>query len=292
MAVLRVTDTHRRKTPAKPAAPEPAQPLWRQPPPKPRGEMVRLQTAVKGLDHGAAGKNAKKPAWFSGRLTWRVAGAALIVLLLALSLAQVWFHAAFRVSAVAVYGVERVLAEDVGRASGVEGRSIFQIRPAAAERSITALPGVTAATVHVRLPNQVIVDVVEHQPWVAWQVITETVWLAADGRTRVPVAGAPPALSLVDETGAAMDEAGRMKPYVYSSLRALHLARPEMTAVYYGRLEGLYYRAPEGWTIYLGDQGKVAAKLALLQAVQNSPAVRNTRPEVIDLRYEGRAEIR
>jgi cell division septal protein FtsQ len=205
---------------------------------------------------------------------------------------QVWLNEGFRVQAAEVRGQVRVSAEDISRASAVAGRSIFQIRPTAVAGQISRVPGVAEATVHLRLPNQVIIDVIEHQPWIAWKVITDTVWLAADGLTTVPIAGQSPAFTLVDEAGAALDNAGRLKLYVFAGLKALHAARPELAEVYYGRAEGLFYRAPEGWTVYLGDTGKIASKLALLQAIQAEPALRSKRPVVIDLRSEGRAEIR
>jgi hypothetical protein len=226
------------------------------------------------------------------RLTRRKVLTLFCLAMATFAFSQAWLNHIFQVEAAQVRGNQRVPADDVSRVSAVDGRSIFVIRPAAVAGQVRELPGVAEAVVHVRLPNQVIIDVAEYEPWVAWRVITDTIWLAADGITRVPVAGPPPAFALVDETGAAMDSLGHMKPYVFTGLKAFHAARPEIVQVYYGRLEGLYYRAPEGWTVYLGDTGKIGPKLALLQAIQAEPAIRSRKPEVIDLRIEGRAEIR
>jgi hypothetical protein len=57
-------------------------------------------------------------------------------------------------------------------------------------------------------------------------------------------------------------------------------------------LEGLYFRAPEGYTVYLGEEGSMAQKLALLEETQRQLAGRNARVRVVDLRFDGYALIR
>ena len=277
----------------------PAQPAWRQTPVKPRPQANRKQMTIPAASFPVS-RRGVEPATcrrlrlprIRVRVTRRGALAAGLVLAVAALLSQIWLNEAFRVHTAQVRGATRVAAEEIYQASAVEGRSIFQLRPAVVASQVSQTPGVISATVHLRLPAEVVIDVAESQPWIAWKIITDTLWLAADGVTRVPVAGPPPAFTLVDETGAAMDGAGRLKPYVYASLKTLQAAHPELGAFYYGLQEGLFYRAPEGWTVYLGDTGQMAPRLALLQAVQNDPTVRSKRPEVIDLRVEGRAEIR
>ncbi len=291
--------TRQRKASAKPEPPPASQSSWRQTPVKPRSQANRNQATihtvyfpVHRLDETPSRGLALRLPSFGVRLTWRGALTAALLATVACALGQAWLNDGFRVHAAQVRGATRIAAEEIYQASAVDGRSIFQIRPASVVAKVSETPGVASSVVHLRLPAEVIIDVREHQPWIAWKVITDTVWLAADGVTRVPVAGPPPALTLVDETGAATDGVGQLKPYVFASLKTLNAVRPELAEIHYGRLEGLFYRAAEGWTVYLGDTGKMAPKLALLQAVQDDPAIRDKRPEVIDLRFDGRAEIR
>ena len=105
-------------------------------------------------------------------------------------------------SSTQIGGSQRISAEEIFAASQVEGHNIMLIRPADVAQRVTALPGIAAADVHVRLPNQVLIDVREHLPLVAWQGITTTVWLSAEG-AEVPQAGAPAAAHLTDKSGVA-----------------------------------------------------------------------------------------
>jgi hypothetical protein len=232
----------------------------------------------------AAAQGRLRPNWRLLRLLGLAIACAAA--LLALLTAPV-----FQASAAQVRGNQRVPAEVIRAAAGVEQRNVFAIQPQRAASRIEALPGVAAAEVHVRLPDQVLVDVREHTPFVAWQAVTTTIWLAEDA-TALPAVGDPPALSLVDEAGAAGDPGGRLRPQVLADLKALRAARPDLTRLYYGAAEGLYFRSPENWTVYLGSQGDIAAKLALLQAVRREVAPKLGNLEIVDLRFEGRALVR
>lgn len=187
-------------------------------------------------------------------------------------------------SSTQIGGVQRIALERVYQISGVGGRSIFLVRPAEVAARIEQEPGIAEVDVYVRLPNQVLIDVREHVPVVAWHSITTTVWLTADG-TEVPQTGALPPMQLSDRTGLAVDESRARWRRVLPDILALHRALPQVTELYYGQLEGLYFRAPEGWTVWLGDGGQVAQKIALLQSAGREIATQGAQPEVIDLRF-------
>ena len=75
---------------------------------------------------------------------------------------------------------------------------------------------------------------------------------------------------------------------LYPLTLILQRLRPELRQLYYGSSEGLYFRAAEGWTVYLGDGRNLQAKLALLEGVQRE-LVDKPKPQSIDLRIDGRA---
>jgi cell division septal protein FtsQ len=214
----------------------------------------------------------------------------LAVLAIGVGLPQLLDGSYFKVTAAKVRGCQRIPAEAVYAASGLHGQSVFRIRPDEAATRLAALPGVAAAAVHVRLPHHVRIEVREYLPLVSWQVFTTTVWLGDDG-TPIPMVGDPPALTLVDAGGAAMDSSGGLRPEVLADLKALRAARPELTHVYYGEQEGLYFRASAGWTVYLGVRGEIGEKLALLEATERDLLARSEHVDVIDLRFEGHALV-
>jgi hypothetical protein len=291
-------------------ASKPDQPAWRQPPSRPR-EQVR-QTVVKRVARPPKSRRVSErlPAMPRG-LVWRSAAALLVLLLAAAGIGLLLTRDLFLVTSKStqIRGNQRIPAELIYANSKVDQRNIFRLLPAKTAGNVRDIPGLAAATVHLRLPNEVIIDVSEQMPLVAWQGITTTMWVAEDS-SLVPMVGAPPALVLKDPTGAALEEdnaapesssspagvmkVGRMRHKVLSNLAALRSARPDITEFYYGRLEGLYFRSSEGVTVYLGDDGQVARKLALLEATQREIEKRNLRVQTIDLRfeYEGLATFR
>ena len=292
----------RKKTSAQPAeTAQPAQPAWRQPPPKRRTQVRRTQAAVQrvdGLPDRAAGGMSQ---WLKLLLTApkdpRATGRRLAVGLPAIALivgfVQLTQSSLFTVSAAGtqIRGCQRVPAEAVYAASALDQQNLFSIQPAAAVARIEALPGVAATRIHVRLPDQVIIDVREYTPLVALQMVTTTVWLADDGAL-LPMVGDPPPLSLIDVNGAAVAPEGDLRPQALANLKTLHAARPDLTAVYYGTLEGLYFRAAGGWTVYLGDSAQLDPKLALLAATERDIIAHGRRVDVIDMRFDGHALLR
>lgn len=282
----------KRKAPA-PAADDarPAQPSWRQPPARPRKKRRTHQATASPVAARAAEARrpaetrAPRPALAVGEAARR-AGLVLLTVVLAAVLLFLLRAPQLTVSATStqIGGTQRVAADRVYRASGLEGRSIFLVRPAEVAARIRQEPGIAEVDVHLRLPNQVLIDVHEYVPVVAWQGITTTVWLTADG-IEVPLAGALPPIQLNDRTGQALEESRDRWPHVLPDILALHDALPQVTDVYYGQREGLYFRSPEGWTIWLGDSGQVAAKIALLKSAGQEITARGAQPEIIDLRF-------
>jgi cell division septal protein FtsQ len=203
---------------------------------------------------------------------------------------QLFTNERFFVYTAQISGNERISGETIYATSGIDQTNVLWIRPAEIVKRLTALPDIAAAHVRVRLPNQVAIEVQERVPVVAWQTALSTTWIAADGVSLTAV-GAPPALTLVDADAVAGDGNGVLRRQVLADLLALHTARPDLTNLYYGRQEGLYFRAPEGWTIYLGG-GQMADKLAALQTAQREIGARGAPPDVVDLRFEGKVYLR
>jgi cell division septal protein FtsQ len=190
-----------------------------------------------------------------------------------------------------IRGTQRIMEDAVYAASLVDGMNIFQIRSEQVVGRIRAIEGIADTAVHVRLPDKVLIDIREQAPLVAWQAMTGTLWIADSGAI-LPAGGDPPVLRLVDEQGSARDAGGKLRADVLTSLKELQSAGLEVTDLYYGKQEGLYFVSPEGWTVYLGHAGKMDAKLTTLRELRNSSAARNLRKGIVDLRYDGRVQLK
>jgi len=286
----------RKDTPAPKTEPEePAGLSWQKPPAKPRQQMRRVQSTV-GQPATPGVPPRQAPARQRPRLrlggSWQTYARITVVLFVVLG-CIVGFWEVLRLpqltvapSSTQIGGSQRISSQEIFAASQVEGHSIILIRPAEVAQRVAAVPGVASANVHVRLPNQVLIDVRELLPLVAWQGITTTVWLSADG-SEVPQAGAPPSLHLTDRTGAPLGESRPSWEAILPQLGEFQRTLEDQTELSYGKFEGLYFRTPEGWTVWLGNDG-IVAKLALLEAARREITARGEQPSVIDLRYSTR----
>ncbi len=278
------------------SAARPAGPAWRQPPSESRASVRRKQFAVQRVEgmptHWLASLLARAGA-LGQYMTWGRWAALLLLAAVGLGLSYLLTDPYFSVTeaVTTVRGNQQVSADAIYRASGIDGMNIFLIRPDVAARGIVGLPGVAAAAVHVRLPGQVIIDVAELAPFVIVQSGAETLWVASDG-SRIQPAGDPPGLTLVEFSGTVWEGDGRLRPTLLRDLEVIRAARPALTHIYYGELEGLYFRAAEGQTVYLGEDGAMDRKLALLEAAQREIAERALPVQVIDVRFDGHALLR
>lgn len=280
----------------------PTEPTWRRPPARARKKMRRMTATVQPVakQPKKSGPSARPPNRLGLRLPARAVAldVARRVLVLALAagltygMMQLLRLPQLTVSATStqIGGAQRITPEQVYSASGIEGRNIFLIRPAAVAALIGQIGGIKAAQVHVRLPNQVLIDVWEHTPLVAWQGITTTLWLAADGSS-VPQAGIDPPLRLIDQTTIAPTADSPLATLLLKDLAAFHAVRPDVTELYYGKNQGLNFRTPEGWSVWLGDSGTLTDKLALLEVARQEIIRLGEQVEVIDLRHSNRRAI-
>jgi len=267
-------------------AAERATQTWRQPPKTPRAKMVRKETRTVRVPR-SRGAGRGWGTWLR-RVNWLQV--AVFVGLASVMGVLIWgiMQEPFRISgsSIEVIGNHRLEAWEVVRAADIEGANAFTILPSDVAKRVAGLEGVNEVTVRVRLPNRLIVELKEFLPLVAWQTPEGTRWLSEDGAL-IPISGDPPGLTLIDPMGEAADENGNLRPSLLAGLAVVAQMRPELREIYYGKLEGLYFRSPEGWTVYLGEEGRMARKLAILEGMKQTISTGNTPAQVLDLRFEG-----
>lgn len=275
--------------PAEEAPFTPAEPWWRQSR-RARGGQRSLQTGPGRFEIAA-------PPTAASLAGARISGPTLVAIALGLTLlgglaalvTTDWL-AIYR-SSTEIRGAQRISADEIYAASEMEGVNIFQVQPGRVAERIKRLPGIAEVAVQPRLPYYVMITVREETPFVVWQGVTTTIWLAENGAV-APAAGAPPPLKLIDPTGAAARQPGKMRPQVLADLKALQAAGLETNEVYYGVHEGFYFRTGDGWTVYLGNGGAMDVKLAALREIKRSSVATNAPHRIIDLRSNGRAQIK
>lgn len=271
------------------------QPAWRQAPAQPRKKAKRATFALQ-RDRNKKGLQSRVPVptivmpsrevvanWLRAALLLLVAAGVAFGLLYLLR----WPMLAVSPASTQIGGAQRISKQTIYEQSKVDGRNILVIEASQVLSRVKHIPGVADVSVHLRLPNQVIIDVVEHAPLVAWQGVTTTIWLAADG-SQVPQTGVVPPLRLIDVSEGVLSNDATLRSLVLENLASLHALRPELSEFHYGRAQGLYYRAAQGWDVWLGETGPLETKLALVEAAGRELMQQGRQVEVIDVRRNDR----
>ena len=259
-----------------------------------RGKRIKRNTFAVQRTQGKHSDRGRTPTLVmptrEALLNWsRVALLLLVAAGVAIALIYLlrWPLLAVSPASTQIGGAQRTKPEEIYEWSQVDGRNIMVLETSDVVSKVKSLPGVASADVHLRLPNQVIIDVVEHAPLVAWQGMTTTVWLAANG-SEVPQAGAVPPLRLTDVSEGRLENDAPLRALLLENLASVHALRPELSEFYYGRSQGLFYRAAEGWDVWLGESGPIGSKLATVDAAGQALMQQSTPAKVIDVRHADR----
>ncbi len=290
--------TKQRRKSSEPPVPEPS---WRKQPTKRRPKIHQNKAVITHLP-----RLAKPPAWRPWairlpRVSWRYLVLLPVAALLIFAVIELFTNDVFFVFSADIRGNQRVAADEIYATTGIDGKNILWVNPADVRRKVEAVPGIESAHVYIWPPNQVTIDVQEQVPLVIWQVGDKTTWIADNGLP-MPEVGTAPTLTMVDADGAAADQPAQspatgspaavreqLRSSVVAALKVLHTRRPGLTHVAFGRNEGLYFVAAEdGWTVYLGENGDIGARLDLLAASRATLAGEKVKPKVVDLRLENR----
>jgi POTRA domain-containing FtsQ-type protein len=119
---------------------------------------------------GASARRTPTVRRASAGLTPVRAGAMLAVLLSGAAIYGVANSTAFEVGRVHLDGATYTAPEDVEAAlADVQGANLFQLRTGPLESAVAALDTVREASVHVRLPDTLVVDLQEREPILVWR---------------------------------------------------------------------------------------------------------------------------
>lgn len=225
--------------------------------------------------------------WQSSRLA-----ALLLCGITLLALGQFLLNDAFYVYAMDVQGIDLLDEGEVFEQSGVAGYNILWIRPEQVEQALLSQPYVRSVRVSMGLLNRVHIHIVERVPRLAWVVADDPFWVDEEGVVLSP-RGEPRLLpALEDPEGALMVAEGRLNRVAVTAALEMHEMLPTVEAFQYSPSLGLHFRLPGGTQVYLGGDEDMVDKVALLKAMRDDLATKETQPELIDLRFESGAYYR
>ncbi len=192
----------------------------------------------------------------------------------------------FYVFEVSLRGNEVLSADDLLRASGIEGYSIFFIDPRKVKEAVETLPDVAQARVECRLPNRVNIEIEERQPYLIWQAEDKSYYLDREGVALSPRDGLSLSLTLKDLGGDSLRAGERINPQILEAFEIYRSLLPEVKLFHYSPAYGLGFITQKGQEIRLGYGEDAPAKVALLRAILKKFEEEGVEAELIDLRFQ------
>jgi cell division protein FtsQ len=224
--------------------------------------------------------------WISGLITALLAGLLFLM----------WNSSAFLVPAATVVGNQRIGADEISAVIGIIGQPVFKAVPAQIEANLrTAYTDLEDVHVGVRLPNRVVVDVVERTPVIAWFQNNAMTWIDANGVAFAP-RGEAPGLIQVAANGAPLEVQNAPEAPIYEQ----RFIDPEMVQVIisiapyipsgmpivYEPQYGIGWQDPRGWSVYFGQNVQdIPMKLTVYQALVERLISQGIQPTLVSMEY-------
>ncbi|MCL4262448.1 MAG: FtsQ-type POTRA domain-containing protein [Anaerolineae bacterium] len=188
----------------------------------------------------------------------------------------------FYVTTIPVDGANAIPAAEIVTASQLARQHIFAADPAGAAAGILGVPGVLSATVTVRWPNQVHIQVKENSPTALWVEGNNQFWVMSDGRllpARADVLGllmieaegveatAVPATTGAETPAPSTANTAFVPADVLAGALQLKALRPNIDRLYFQPGNGLSYQDGRGWRAYFGSGLDMEQKLVVYETI-------------------------
>ena len=209
----------------------------------------------------------------------------LLVGALAVLLYQMSDSYAFFVYGAKIEGNSLLTAEQVYAASGAHEQSIFWLQPSEIAARIEDHPYVKKADIHFRLPGDLSIELTERLPRIVWVSAVGERWIDAEGVTLPTLSEHRPPLLLMDDSGRAAQEDGKLQPAIAGSILLLSDLMPEVTRFRYDATWGLLFQSEHGWSVALGDSSRMKLKASVLTTIQDEILARGEHPQLVDIRF-------
>jgi len=229
----------------------------------------------------------------SGAFPWEKSPGAVLLVGCAMLLICFLTHPVFRVGAIFVRGQKLAGMDEIASASGMEGRSIFQVNPSQAQEQILAgCPSIEYADVSNSLPNNVTIEVKERNIATVWETGGERFLVDETGLilTRGEIVGQ--SVLIQDQDGLQRQPGDRVSLDILSMVWKLNRSMPDVNRFLYSEVHGVSILTPQGWPVYFGTKGDPAFKVGLLKALIADFGTRGIHPKYVDLRLDQRPAYR
>jgi cell division septal protein FtsQ len=226
---------------------------------------------------------------------WRLVSFVLVAALITL-LYHLWNSPNYRVEAAQISGLQRLSMADVNAVLDVNDEPIFTVNPVALEEKLAlAFPEFSSVAVDIVFPSEVLVEVEERQPLIAWHQDGRTELVDANGvsfpvREQNPVLpalmveahGAPDVIAAADDETVTQQF---MPVEMVSAIVSMSGQAPKGTPLMYDPQRGLGWRDSQGWEVYFGDTNNMDVKLKVYRAIADKLNRDGVQPALVSVEH-------
>lgn len=215
------------------------------------------------------------------------------VLALAISLTMValllwfWWDLRFYVFEAEIEGNTLVHADEIYRASLLEGRSIFYVNRADVARNILeTIPGVVDVQVACQLPAQVRISIHEQDICFIWRTAGVAFLVNGEGLILKTDDGRNGNLITIQDLDKRSFKPGdHVDRIALSAASQLHELMPGVKTFEYSQAIGIILADARGWRVYFGDDQQLPQKVALMRALLDRLMREGRAIKLLDLRF-------
>lgn len=242
-------------------------------PPERRIKSRRNRKPRRRLDlalRAEVGAEARLPAIPSIRIGSRLVSILLISVTI-LALRYSFTSSYFSVERATVLGNKILSHSQIRSIAQVDDKLVFLIDPHEIEERLSQFPEVYKATVNLRWPNHVEIQVVEREPVVEWNDAGRIWWVSLDGVAFIQH-GTWPELVQVKTTERTLQINKEpldpvIAPRVVKAAVRLNSRLPEIATLQYDKERGLWLEDSNGWMVYFGIEGDMDLKADVYRAM-------------------------
>lgn len=274
----------------------------RQPSKAKRKQKIRRRFDISLSKAGSRGVEMRLPSLPVIHPGWRVLSLLLLVSGV-LVLNYLLTSPTFKVKSVRVEGLLRMSVDDVSRTLGVMDKAIFTLDPEKMEEKITeSYVELTNVSVQVNLPADVLIQVNERVPMIAWVMENKTLWIDGNGFIFSPrgeaekivsvFADVLPPSTVVDQiddgTGSEIEDGLQaFVPEEYiNAVFELNSRTPKKSRLIFDKSRGFGWADPRGWKVFFGTEIRdIESKLQVYYAVVEKLEGEGITPDLISVAY-------
>ena len=176
----------------------------------------------------------------------------------------------FQVTQPEIIGIEYMSPSRVRTIAGASGRTIFEVDPSQIRHKLESLPEIESSKVRVYWPNNVVIEIEERQPVLAWNDAGQTWLLSADGLAFFPQRTIP-GLVHIHSLTSVLKIREPLDPVIErEKIKAaydLSLLLEDHGPLLFDERYGFGFRDDRGWMAYFGFSGDMSVKYVVYEDI-------------------------